>query len=114
RNVAVGIDRRCNSAVRVAQQPAPVLHGSYPRHAEMLFRSRRSAKPAVVGNVHQKFRSVLRKCAYFSRINSFITDKNGKLVAIRKHPNAAFLPFVEATYLLGHAGNHLMNKRERL
>src|SRR5690242_40503 len=75
KHLAQGTDRRRNSIVGCAQQPAAIFDRSHPCHIQMLSRGAIPPIPAVIRDVDEQLRSILREPQHFIRKNRFVADE---------------------------------------
>src|ERR1035438_4862906 len=80
-HAAPRIDGGGDAIVGVPQYPSVIFDGSHARHIEVLPRSAGVAVPAVVGDVDQYLRPVLRKEAYLVGEDRLIADEEAESVA---------------------------------
>src|SRR5258706_15423574 len=80
----------------------------------MLFRRGGASKPAVVRNVNEQLRPACCKPAHFTGKDRLVTDKDAESISTWKLPHDILVPFVEAAYIAGHAGDYMMDQGKRL
>src|SRR5437899_7314493 len=80
----------------------------------MLFRGGGASKPAVVRNVNEQLRPACCKPAHFTGKDRLVTDKDAESISTWKLPHDILVPFVEAAYIAGHAGDYMMDQGKRL
>src|SRR5579859_3259414 len=79
---AVGIDRRGDTVVGVAQNPAAVFDRPHAGHVQVLPRSAGVAIPSVVADVDQHFSAELREVAHLVGEDGFVADEDAVAMAL--------------------------------
>src|SRR4029077_15605364 len=80
-NSPVGINRGSDAGIRIAQQPAAILHRAHARLFQMLRVRSAISVPAIVGDIHKDLRPIRRQPPDLIRKYRFIADEDPELAA---------------------------------